>query len=436
MSKFIFPLSKGFCFFLVLFLFSHSFAITETEVLEWFDDGLIETIEVYDFLELLENGNDEEAEALAFSLGLLEKEKMPKRTPKKFQGTFSARLSLDSIGNIISHKEELLLKYSAWNFRGDNFGRWLLAYQKDNYEALGGYLNDSDIKFLFPLQTIPGSWIAFHNSIFSLGGLLGTNQSYAGMLKLWKLRFWVLNMKSENTLAFDFSDKEFSFALLHTLEQEKNLFRMETNFNGGKFYKWNLRGLFFFHQDSSEQYWLDLPQSVKSSKLWTSQSQNINLKNVSFSLEERIRIPLDSGNVFYGLNFKVQKKKGFFRFLTALAYKNSSTKQNLFTLRTEPAFLFSDLLFFGKLQHNFYNEWQHIPKFSLGFKTENILFFHCKMEFIFPEYGASDKRPYQFRNEAGIKTEQIAINLKFHWKRKPKKEWSPNRFGIEGKIFF
>ena len=177
MSKFIFPLSKGFCFFLVLFLFSPSFAITETEVLEWFDDGLIETIEVYDFLELLENGNDEEAEALAFSLGLLEKEKMPKRTPKNFQGSFSSRLSLDSSGNIISHKEELLLKYSAWNFRGDNFGRWLLAYQKDNYEALGGYLNDSDIKFLFPLQTIPGSWIAFHNSIFSLGGLLGTNQS-------------------------------------------------------------------------------------------------------------------------------------------------------------------------------------------------------------------------------------------------------------------
>ena len=150
------------------------------------------------------------------------------------------------------------------------------------------------------------------------------------------------------------------------LEQEKNLFCMETNFNGGKFYKWNLRGLFFFHQDSSEQYWLDLPQSVKSSKLWTSQSQNINLKNVSFSLDERIRIPLDSGNVFYGLNFKIQKKKGTFRFLSALAYKNSSTEQNLFTFRTEPAFLFSDLLFFGKLQHNFYNEWQHIPKFSFG----------------------------------------------------------------------
>ncbi|MEE0877342.1 MAG: hypothetical protein UIH18_08585, partial [Fibrobacteraceae bacterium] len=62
-------LSKGFCFYLcsyrkiyfcfVLFLFSHSIAITETEVLEWFDDGLIETIELYDFLELLENGNDE-----------------------------------------------------------------------------------------------------------------------------------------------------------------------------------------------------------------------------------------------------------------------------------------------------------------------------------------------------------------------------------------
>ena len=73
---------------------------------------------------------------------------------------------------------------------------------------------------------------------------------------------------------------------------------------------------------------------------------------------------------------------------------------------------------------------------SVSVKTENNHFFHCKMEFIFPEYGASDKRPYQFRNEAGIKTEQIAINLKFHWKRKPKKEWSPNRFGIEGKIFF
>ena len=168
---------------MVCFLFlSLGFGISVEDVFSWWDDGLIENTDVSDFLELLENGRDDEAVEFAETLGLFEKEnKKTKKQAKPFQGSLLGHVSLDSNGNLISHKEEIRLKYSVWSFRGDNEGDWLLRYSRGRYEALGGILTGQNLGILLPFENIGGSFLAFRGEIFSLGGLLGVQEKFALM---------------------------------------------------------------------------------------------------------------------------------------------------------------------------------------------------------------------------------------------------------------
>lgn len=422
---------------MVCFLFlSLGFGISVEDVFSWWDDGLIENTDVSDFLELLENGRDDEAVEFAETLGLIEKEnKKTKKQAKPFQGSLLGRVSLDFNGNLISHKEEIRLKYSVWSIRGDNEGDWLLRYSRGRYEALGGILTGQNLGILLPFENIGGSFLAFRGENFSLGGLLGVQEKFALMGGIKNLEVWTFFSEEKSSFLFEIKEKRIGTSFWYVPENKESLLRVKTNLSGGQVYKWHFNGLFYFQEEPFESMWLHLPNSVRNSKLWMSEMQSIEINSFLLSAEERLQIPLDSGNVFSQLGVKWQKKKGFFQFLLATFYKNKSAKKE-WIFRLEPSLLFSNIKVFGKLRYSFQKPEFHFPRLTFGAQSvENQIPF-WKLEFIIPERNASNEQPYQFRNEAGIELEHFRFSMQLVWNYLPVNSWSPRRFGVEGKIFF
>lgn len=420
-----------FLFFLVVKVQS----LTTEEVFSWWDDGLIENTDVTDFLELLESGNDEEAIELAISLGLLEKKSPTRKKKESFQGNVSGRVSLDSLGNLVTHREEIRLAFLPWSFRGNNFGEWVLGYKRGGYEVIGGTLKNQEIQFTLPVKGLKGTWVGYRGNLFSLGGFLGVKKNYALMGAIKNFHLWGFVLDSLKIMALEYKEKYLEGTLWISPLESNTLLRIKTNLSGGQNNTWKFKGLFYFQNASIEHEWLGIPLSVKQSKLWTSQIQTIDIGLFTLSAEERFQVPLDSGDGFSQIGVKWEKPKGMFQFLFGLVYKKDENK-NEWSFRGNPSLNFQYFSVLSGFRYSSKYSKIHLPRMSFGFKSKKGEIPFWKLEWIFPENGFKKNYPLQFRNEAGFKADYITLSLHFLWHKPLRKEWSPARFGIEGKIFF
>ena len=172
--------------------------LTEALVFEWWDNGIVDGDEARDILDLLEEGNMQEACMLAEVYALEScasesdeppKEQIPKpKTARKKKSKQETRPSIaphghiewrgrtDSLGHLESGRAELRLNFYRYSLRLG--AQSLLTYKNAGSEAHFGQISTKELHSVIPLDTLWGAalFYPFYSpiGIFKLGGFLDT----------------------------------------------------------------------------------------------------------------------------------------------------------------------------------------------------------------------------------------------------------------------
>lgn len=177
--------------------------ITESQVFEWWDDGIITAEEADEMLQLLEDGNEAEACMLAevyaqeecennaefrmlnAELGAGGKQqkktsrgKSRKRPPLTPHGYALTKIRMDSSGRVKSHREELQIAFYRYTLRLGS--QELLAYKNAGSEAYLGQISTRELHSHIPLDTLWGTALLYPFGRFHLAGLLDTSRTLQG----------------------------------------------------------------------------------------------------------------------------------------------------------------------------------------------------------------------------------------------------------------
>jgi hypothetical protein len=179
-------------------------SLNEAQVFEWWDDGIIDGDEAHEILDLLEEGNTQEACILAEVYALEscaseEKEypkatnphnklKTKKRTATKKSGKQQEQTSLvphgyiewqgrtDSLGYLENQRTDIRIDFYRYTLRLG--AQSLLTYKNAGSEAHFGQISTKELHSVIPLDTLWGTALFYPLyspiGIFRLGGLLDT----------------------------------------------------------------------------------------------------------------------------------------------------------------------------------------------------------------------------------------------------------------------
>lgn len=197
--------------FLALILASgHARAVTEADVFDWWDGGIITPEQAEEMLTLLDEGNESEACLLAQVYAQEECESEmeadngnrnssgPKKTAPKTRKNETAQTSatrqkqkarpslvphgyvmwkarFDSAGQMESHREELQVSFYRYTLRLGS--QELLTYKNDGSEAHFGEISTRELHSHFPLDTLWGAAALYPLGKFHLAALLDTSRA-------------------------------------------------------------------------------------------------------------------------------------------------------------------------------------------------------------------------------------------------------------------
>ena len=233
-AKYIFLLIL--CFFCPT-PFAAETALSEAQVFEWWDNGIIDADEAREILELLEEGNTQEACILAEVYALESctvidtgkktvpktakkaKNKRPSLTP---HGYIEWKGRTDSLGNLESQRTEMRINFYRYSLRLGS--QSLLTYQNAGSEAHFGEISTKELHSVIPIDTLWGTSLLYPLGIFRIGALLDT-------AKTTRLNFDIIaNKEIELQLAYWHH---------HTSDSvEKRSFSTQMNGNWGSFAAW------------------------------------------------------------------------------------------------------------------------------------------------------------------------------------------------------
>ena len=175
-------------------------SLNEAQVFEWWDDGIIDGDEAHEILDLLEEGNTQEACILAEVYALEscasdEKElpkatnphnklKTKKRTATKMSGKQQELTSLvphgyiewqgrtDSLGYLENQRTDIRIDFYRYTLRLG--AQSLLTYKNAGSEAHFGQISTKELHSVIPLDTLWGTALLYPIGIFQAGALLDT----------------------------------------------------------------------------------------------------------------------------------------------------------------------------------------------------------------------------------------------------------------------
>ena len=167
-------------------------AVTEAQVFDWWDAGVITPEQAQEFLDLLEEGNAEEACLLAevYAQESCEEKqaKQKKATSKKDRhqdrskksrppltptGYALTKIRLDSAGHVESHREELRIDFYRYTLLLGT--QELLSYRNAGSEAHFGDISTKEVHSHIPLDTLWGTALLYPFGKFHLAALLDSS---------------------------------------------------------------------------------------------------------------------------------------------------------------------------------------------------------------------------------------------------------------------
>ena len=175
-------------------------AVTEAQVFDWWDAGVITPEQAQEFLDLLEEGNTEEACLLAevYAQESCEENQAPRkkatskkdrnqdsrknrRPPLKPTGYALTKIRLDSAGHVESHREELRIDFYRYTLLLGT--QELLSYRNAGSEAHFGDISTKELHSHIPLDTLWGTALLYPFGNFHIAALFDSSsitQSRAG----------------------------------------------------------------------------------------------------------------------------------------------------------------------------------------------------------------------------------------------------------------
>ena len=163
-------------------------AVTEAQVFDWWDAGIITPEQAQEFLDLLEEGNAEEACLLAevYAQESCEEKQTPRkkaatkdrrqesRPPLRPTGYALTKIRLDSAGHVESHREELRVNFYRYTLRLGT--QELLSYRNAGSEAHFGDISTKELHSHIPLDTLWGTALLYPFGNFQLAALLDSSR--------------------------------------------------------------------------------------------------------------------------------------------------------------------------------------------------------------------------------------------------------------------
>ena len=167
--------------------------LDEAKVFDWWDNGIVTAEEATEILDLLEEGNQEEACLLAQVYAQescedppsrVAQPKSPRRRDKTPKGKVPTRPSLtphgfvdwkgriDSTGHLESHRTELQVQFYRYTLRLGS--QELLTYKNQGSEAYFGDISTRELHSQIPLDTLWGTALLYPLGPFHVAGLLDT----------------------------------------------------------------------------------------------------------------------------------------------------------------------------------------------------------------------------------------------------------------------
>ena len=166
------------CFF-SLTTFAAETALSEAQVFEWWDNGIIDAEEAREILDLLEEGNTPEACILAEVYALesctvaeTSNKAKNKRSSLIPHGYIEWRGRTDSLGYLESKRTELRVNFYRYSLRLGT--QSLLTYKNAGSEAHFGQISTKELHSTIPLDTLWGTALRYPLGMFRIGGLFDT----------------------------------------------------------------------------------------------------------------------------------------------------------------------------------------------------------------------------------------------------------------------
>jgi len=167
----------------------------ESKVFDWWDNGIITAEEATEILDLLEEGNQEEACLLAqtyaqeacdetasgktragSTLGKISSGKKSAKAPTRPSltphGYIDWKGRIDSTGHLESHRTELQVQFYRYTLRLGS--QELFAYKNQGSEAYFGDVSTRELHSQIPLDTLWGTALLYPFGNFHVAGLLDT----------------------------------------------------------------------------------------------------------------------------------------------------------------------------------------------------------------------------------------------------------------------
>ena len=437
---------------------SHSAGLSEAQIFEWWDDGTIEAEEANEMLSLLDEGNAQEACALAeiYASEPCEMKAMnKKRTPKaqkKYGGHLAAKMRFDSTGHVDTHREEFLFNLHRLTLRLGT--QELLSYKNKHGEAHFGQISTRELKSAIPTDTLWGTALAYSfgtpsRGTFDLGGLIdtsGTSQVHAAYTRSKTFAAGASLWKTADTYSV-MAQAGFPFgqvAYWHQIGESSPLVKFQLHGRDSSSVSWRTTG--YIHGDSVPPS-TRLSASILKNRFWTSQNLTFRareLLDTRISASVRILSPLHSDSISGRLSLDVESGPPTIRGSAKITCREASEdcKQTIYqgTLRSRLDFSTFRATFTGsaRTQHDRAEATWKRPRLEIGAavsenlpgKRENLF----RFSLVAPDSHPLDNT--QIRSETRLSGDFLEFSLVATFKKTGEGKVRPTHAQISTKILF
>ena len=437
---------------------SHSAELSEAQIFEWWDDGTIEAEEANEMLSLLDEGNAQEACALAeiYASEPCEMKAMnKKRTPKaqkKYGGHLAAKMRFDSAGHVDTHREEFLFNLHRLTLRLGT--QELLSYKNKHGEAHFGQISTRELKSAIPTDTLWGTALAYSfgtpsRGTFDLGGLIdtsGTSQVHAAYTRSKTFAAGASLWKTADTYSV-MAQAGFPFgqvAYWHQIGESSPLVKFQLHGRDSSSVSWRTTG--YIHGDSVPPS-TRLSASILKNRFWTSQNLTFRareLLDTRVSASVRILSPLHSDSISGRLSLDIESGSPTIRGSAKITCREASEdcRQTIYQGILQSAFDFSTFraTFTGsaRTQHDRAEATWKRPRLEIGAavsenlpgKRENLF----RFSLVAPDSHPLDNT--QIRSETRLSGDFLEFSLVATFKKTGEGKVRPTHAQISTKILF
>lgn len=446
--------SKTFTLACFLFIPAGIFAnVSEPDVFEWWDSGVITPEEANEIIEQLDNGNIEEACLLAEVYAqepCKQKEvTFQKSEKKKYSlkptGFLRTKAKLDSSGSISSHQEELQISFYRYNLQLGS--RELLSYKNSGNEAHFGQISTKELHSHFPLDTLWGTAIQYAFRNVTLAGTLDTSitsQFRASVTPIPNLTidgiYW--HGKKQNSIHSGALQTKSKFGTLSGWWQHGQrlpLIKIQLHNKDEQTpasIGWKTTG--YIHGDSVPEF-VHLSQTILKSSLWGAQTITARLSKktgtiISGTARFQNRLHTDSMSVRTKIEF--QSGKDILRYKANATCLEMQTSCNQADFQTSLDSHIGEFFSMGNsLQFRYdRNDGLMKPRIEAYIRHQVAPRNYIKFTLISP--GKTSKDKIQFQNEAHFFSKNLEISLAMTFKKKENSDVQPSHGTFSAKMSF